>query len=204
MQGNDDDEEMFWDYPKAGKAGAATTAAASKANGAAQKPNGVQAADGAFGTTMSPEFKVRLPRAHFALLMTACWRLIAHARPAICMVREQGAQQFCVSSLKRVTTPPGTHSHEQGSRWNIANTNGCGMQEWCRQQMLKLSNKDDLTLVEFLMSCQSSGETAEYISAYLGKSSDVASFTAEFIRRKAAQLSGGKSVGFSCAVQFMG
>lgn len=63
--------------------------------------------------------------------------------------------------------------------------------------MLKLSKKDDLTLVEFLMSCQSSGETAEYISAYLGKSPDVASFTAEFIRRKAAQLSGGKSVSAS-------
>lgn len=60
--------------------------------------------------------------------------------------------------------------------------------------MVKLSSKDDLTLVEFLMSCQSSGETAEYISAYLGKSPDVASFTAEFIRRKAAQLSGGKAV----------
>ena len=60
--------------------------------------------------------------------------------------------------------------------------------------MIKLSRKDDLTLVEFLMSCQSSGETAEYISAYLGKSPEVASFTAEFIRRKAAQLSGGKSV----------
>jgi len=66
------------------------------------------------------------------------------------------------------------------------------VQEWCRQQMMKLSNKDDLTLVEFLMSCQSSGETAEYISAYLGKSPDVASFTAEFIRRKAAQLNSGK------------
>ena len=59
---------------------------------------------------------------------------------------------------------------------------------------MKLSKKDDLTLVEFLMSCQSSGETAEYISAYLGKSPAVAAFTAEFIRRKAAQLSGGKSV----------
>ena len=48
---------MFWDYagPKAGKAGSA--APSTKANGAAQKVNGVQA-DGAFGTTMSPEFKV--------------------------------------------------------------------------------------------------------------------------------------------------
>ena len=68
------------------------------------------------------------------------------------------------------------------------------MQAWCKDQMMKLSKKDDLTLVEFLMSCQSSGETAEYISAYLGKSPEVASFTAEFIRRKAAQLGGGRSV----------
>ena len=49
---------MFWDYggPKAGKAGSA--GAGTKANGAVQKPNGVQA-DGAFGTTMSPDFRVR-------------------------------------------------------------------------------------------------------------------------------------------------
>ena len=78
MQGNDDEDDMFWDYggPKAGKAGSA--APATKANGAAQKVNGVQA-DGAFGTTMSPEFKVRSagswphsPDEPSTMLMLAC------------------------------------------------------------------------------------------------------------------------------------
>lgn len=104
VQGNDEDEEMFWDYPKAGRAGAATTAAAGKANGAAQKPNGVQAADGAFGTTMSPEFKVRLPCTHFALLITACWRLIAHARPACCMVGDRGPALLCLQPEEGYST----------------------------------------------------------------------------------------------------
>ncbi len=71
---------MFWDYggPKAGKAGSA--APSTKANGAAQKVNGVQA-DGAFGTTMSPEFRVRSAGLllhccdeQSTLLMLACTR----------------------------------------------------------------------------------------------------------------------------------
>lgn len=53
---------MFWDYggPKAPKVGPTSSASApSKANGALQKANGAQP-DGAFGTAMSPDFKVSL------------------------------------------------------------------------------------------------------------------------------------------------
>ena len=59
-QGNDDEDDMLWDYggPKAPSSGS-TASAASKANGSAQqRPNGMQP-DGAFGTTMSAEFKVQ-------------------------------------------------------------------------------------------------------------------------------------------------
>lgn len=65
---------MFWDYggPKAGIAGSA--GAASKANGTAQKLNGVPA-DGAFGTTMSPDFKVR----SVASTALQCTPKLAHA-----------------------------------------------------------------------------------------------------------------------------
>jgi hypothetical protein len=58
--------------------------------------------------------------------------------------------------------------------------------------MLKLQGTDDLTLVRFLLSCQSTGETAEYITAYLGKSTEVSHFTAEFLRRKFAESAGKK------------
>ena len=60
LQGNDDEDDMLWDYggPKAHTSGS-TASAALKVNGSAQqRPNGVQP-DGAFGTTMSPEFKVQ-------------------------------------------------------------------------------------------------------------------------------------------------
>ena len=60
MQGNDDEDDMLWDYggPKAPSSGG-TASAAPKVNGSAQqRPNGMQP-DGAFGTTMSPEFKVQ-------------------------------------------------------------------------------------------------------------------------------------------------
>ena len=59
LQGNDDEDDMLWDYggPKLPSSGSAASAAG-KVNGSAQqRPNGVQP-DGAFGTAMSPEFKV--------------------------------------------------------------------------------------------------------------------------------------------------
>lgn len=66
------------------------------------------------------------------------------------------------------------------------------MQAWCKEQMLKLQGQDDLTLVRFLLSCSSTGEVAEYISAYLGKSAEVSKFTSEFLKRKYAEASGKK------------
>ena len=71
---------MFWDYggPKAGKAGSA--GAAGKANGTAQKPNGVQA-DGAFGTTMSPDFKVRSVALHHMAVHTQAGSCVHACKP---------------------------------------------------------------------------------------------------------------------------
>lgn len=66
------------------------------------------------------------------------------------------------------------------------------LQAWCKEQMIKFQGQDDLTLVRFLMSCSSTGEVAEYLTAYLGKSADVSKFTSEFLRRKYAEASGKK------------
>lgn len=68
------------------------------------------------------------------------------------------------------------------------------VQEWCKEKMKKLQGTDDLTLVRFLMSCSSNGEIVEYISAYLGKSTEVSQFTSEFIRRKFEEAAGKKVV----------
>ena len=60
LQGNDDEDDMLWDYggPKAPSSGS-TASVPGKVNGSAQqRPNGMQP-DGAFGTTMSPDFKVQ-------------------------------------------------------------------------------------------------------------------------------------------------
>jgi len=59
--------------------------------------------------------------------------------------------------------------------------------DWCESQMSKLTGDDDLTLIEFLMSLDSSGEIAEYIKTYLGATPVVSSFITEFIRRKAKE-----------------
>lgn len=67
--------------------------------------------------------------------------------------------------------------------------------------MVRLQGQDDLTLVRFLLSCSSTGEVAEYITAYLGKSADVSKFTSEFLRRKYAEASGKKVCPCFCGIQ---
>ena len=59
--------------------------------------------------------------------------------------------------------------------------------DWCQSQMGKLTGDEDLTLIELLMSRESSGEIADYVKVYLGETPLVSSFTAEFIRRKAKE-----------------
>ena len=44
------------------------------------------------------------------------------------------------------------------------------------------SGDDDMALVYFLMTLQSTGEVAEYISHFLGQTSAVSQFSAEFIK----------------------
>ena len=58
------------------------------------------------------------------------------------------------------------------------------MKAWCKGEMRKLTNSDDLTLLEFCYSLQSDGEIKEYLSMYLGGSPSVNSFASEFITRK--------------------
>jgi hypothetical protein len=59
--------------------------------------------------------------------------------------------------------------------------------------MHAIRGSEDLTLVQFLMSCASTGEVAEYISCYLGRSPEVSAFTSEFLRRKYAEAAGKKA-----------
>ena len=71
-------------------------------------------------------------------------------------------------------------------------SHGWRAQAWCRERMMALQGNRDLTLVQFLMSCSSVGETAEYVTTYLGKGAEVSQFTSEFLRRKYAEASGKK------------
>jgi PERQ amino acid-rich with GYF domain-containing protein len=58
------------------------------------------------------------------------------------------------------------------------------LESWCKEQMRKLSDNDDLTLVAFCMTLADPGEIKQYLTAYLGSTPQVHSFAAEFINRK--------------------
>lgn len=60
--------------------------------------------------------------------------------------------------------------------------------EWCSQQMQSLTGSNEVTLCEFLMGVESNSEIADYIRMYLGTTAAVATFSAEFIKRKLAVM----------------
>ena len=58
------------------------------------------------------------------------------------------------------------------------------LESWCREQMRKLNGSDDLTLVAFCMTLTDSVEIRQYLTAYLGSTTQVNNFATEFISRK--------------------
>ena len=89
---------------------------------------------------------------------------------------------------------PGTPvEHDVGP--TSANNGGSGLlsglfKEWCSEQMKSLQGTEDVALCEFLMSLESNSEAAEYVTLYLGSSSQVSAFCAEFLKRKLEFLAG--------------
>lgn len=60
--------------------------------------------------------------------------------------------------------------------------------DWCSQQMQSITGSNEVTLCEFLMGVESNSEIADYVRMYLGASAAVATFSAEFIKRKLAVM----------------
>ena len=58
------------------------------------------------------------------------------------------------------------------------------LEKWCKEQMQRLTGTDDLTLVSFCMSLNDPIEIRQYLTTYLGSTSQVNNFATEFINRK--------------------
>ena len=58
------------------------------------------------------------------------------------------------------------------------------LESWCKEQMRKLNGSEDLTLVAFCMTLTDPVEIKQYLTAYLGSTSQVNNFASEFINRK--------------------
>ena len=70
------------------------------------------------------------------------------------------------------TPSPGTSKPKGKSDFGGQNMS-VDMAEWCAQQLRKLNNSDDLTLVQFCMSLDSPVEVREYLADYLGSTPQV-------------------------------
>ena len=65
-----------------------------------------------------------------------------------------------------------TQSIDKKSSTDLGGMNS-EMAEWCTQQLRRLANNDDLTLVQFCLTLESPVEVREYLAAYLGSTPQV-------------------------------
>ncbi|KAK8806950.1 hypothetical protein WA158_003709 [Blastocystis sp. Blastoise] len=57
-------------------------------------------------------------------------------------------------------------------------------ENWCKDNMKKLTGNDDLTLVKYCLTLSLTSEIREFFRDYLGTKPEVSSFASEFIKRK--------------------
>eukprot|EP00890_Picochlorum_soloecismus_P003479 jgi/Picsp_1/4131/NSC_01640-R1_gyf domain-containing protein len=101
------------------------------------------------------------------------------SQPAVC-VQETKVNDVPAISLPEVQMPDGKQV-SLSPEFTV----------WCQDQMKNLTGSEDITLCEFLMTVDSNSEVADYVAAYLGTAPGAATFSAEFIKRKLAELATG-------------
>jgi hypothetical protein len=58
------------------------------------------------------------------------------------------------------------------------------LEKWCKEQMQDINGSDDLTLVAFCMTLTDANEIRQYLTTYLGSTSQVNNFATEFINKR--------------------
>mmetsp|Transcript_10936 Transcript_10936/g.31744 ORF Transcript_10936/g.31744 Transcript_10936/m.31744 type:complete len:1115 (+) Transcript_10936:384-3728(+) len=58
------------------------------------------------------------------------------------------------------------------------------MEKWCKEKMQQINGSDDLTLVAFCMTLNDASEIRQYLTTYLGSTSQVNNFATEFINKR--------------------
>lgn len=88
------------------------------------------------------------------------------------------AAQKQVLAQKKRDGSSSTSSDDFGAKMSPA------LENWCKEQLRKITGSDDLTLVSFCTTLKDDAEIHQYLVAYLGSSPQVNSFASEFINRK--------------------
>eukprot|EP00980_Cylindrotheca_fusiformis_P017591 scaffold5517_cov135-Cylindrotheca_fusiformis.AAC.21 len=63
-------------------------------------------------------------------------------------------------------------------------TMSSALEHWCKDQMQQINGSDDLTLVAFCMTLDDANEIRQYLTTYLGSTSQVNNFASEFISKR--------------------
>ena len=58
------------------------------------------------------------------------------------------------------------------------------LEKWCKEKMQQINGSNDLTLVAFCMTLNDASEIRQYLTTYLGSTSQVNNFATEFINKR--------------------
>jgi hypothetical protein len=80
--------------------------------------------------------------------------------------------------LRSNSTASSTPAEEFGTTMSPA------LEQWCKEEMQQINGSDDLTLVAFCMTLDDANEIRQYLTTYLGSTSQVNNFATEFITKR--------------------
>lgn len=119
---------------------------------------------------------------------TAPTAVAANIRPSQTTRQPSGAQPSSAPVNKAPPLSQQQRSSSSASASTPAEEFGAtlspALENWCKEQMEKLTGSDDLTLIGFCMTLTDASEIRQYLQAYLGNGAKVNSFASEFIIKR--------------------
>lgn len=108
--------------------------------------------------------------------------------PAAASNREQQGQNKASSPTQSTVVRQASPNLQQSSSSTPAEEFGTSMsplmEKWCKEQMQRINGSDDLTLVAFCLTLDDASEIRQYLTTYLGTTSEVNTFATEFINKR--------------------
>jgi len=103
---------------------------------------------------------------------------VTSVRPGQAPTKHQTKKPNTIQHARSAPVSSSTPAEEFGATMSLV------LEKWCKEEMQQINGSNDLTLVAFCMTLNDASEIRQYLTTYLGSTSQVNSFATEFINKR--------------------